>query len=220
MKKTRKWRLAQKVELWWWKNYLQKKDKATYLEWKKNYWQQLLMHVEAVTPIPPEATILDAGCGPAGVFICFPNNKVTAVDPLLSEYGQHLGQFDLQGYPWVNFVNAPLEKYTCDRPFDFVFCMNAVNHVSDLPKAWEVLSACTRDAGYLIVTIDAHNHGIFKRLFRLVPGDILHPHQYDLTEYREMIRKGGFNILSELKVKKGFFFDHYILVAQKTGKQD
>jgi 2-polyprenyl-6-hydroxyphenyl methylase/3-demethylubiquinone-9 3-methyltransferase len=93
--------------------------------------------------------------------------------------------------------------------------MNAINHVSSLKQCFEKLAAMTKSGGSIIITIDAHNHGFFKHLFRWVPGDILHPHQYDLKEYRQMLIEENCEIEKEVKLKKAFFFDHYVLVAKK-----
>ena len=77
-----RWKIAQFFEAWWWRNYLRGKSIPDYLEWKRQYWWAFLEKIEL--NVGPEANILDAGCGPAGIFILFPENKVTAVDPLLA----------------------------------------------------------------------------------------------------------------------------------------
>ena len=51
----------------------------------------------------------------------------------------------------------------------------------------EKLVKLTKSGGKLIVSIDAHNYQLFKHVFRLITGDILHPHQYDLKEYKKML---------------------------------
>ena len=38
------------------------------------------------------------------------------------------------------------------------------------------------------------NFQLLKYIFRLLPGDILHPHQFDLEEYKGMLKKAGFQI--------------------------
>jgi 2-polyprenyl-6-hydroxyphenyl methylase/3-demethylubiquinone-9 3-methyltransferase len=67
----------------------------------------------------------------------------------------------------------------------------------------------------IIVTIDAHNHSFFKKLFRLLPGDILHPHQYDLKEYEDFLTSRNCDIIQSIHLKHDFFFDHYMLIAKK-----
>ncbi len=117
-------------------------------------------------------------------------------------------------YPGVEFVNSGLEELKTTKKFDVIFCMNAINHVSDIEKSYDRLLACAKPGSHIVVTIDAHNHSFFKQLFRLLPGDILHPHQYDLKEYADMLTKRGCDILGTKLLKHEFFFDHYLMVGK------
>jgi 2-polyprenyl-6-hydroxyphenyl methylase/3-demethylubiquinone-9 3-methyltransferase len=85
--------------------------------------------------------------------------------------------------------------------------------VADINLAYDRLVNATKQGGYTVVSIDAHNHSFFKKLFRLIPGDILHPHQYDLDEYSDFMTKRGCTILKKQLVKREFFFSHYVVVA-------
>lgn len=207
-----RWKIAQAFEIRWWKNYLKKKDKGEYLAWKKSYWTTFLK--DCALEVPNGATCLDAGCGPAGIFTILEQQKVDAIDPLLDSYQQNLPHFNPKDYPWIQFINAPLESFKPSTPYDIVFCLNAINHVSDLDACWEALFAATKKGGLLVVSIDAHNHSFFKKLFRAIPGDILHPHQYDLKEYQEMLTKRGGTIIKIVHKDKAFFFDYYVLVVK------
>src|SRR5688572_1410418 len=104
-----KWKLAQWVELRWWKIYLHEKNKGQYLEWKKNYWNYILSKVSEVAQIDSSQTICDLGCGPAGIFIALPENEITAVDPLIDEYEKQIPFFRKQDYPNVTFVVSTIE---------------------------------------------------------------------------------------------------------------
>jgi Methylase involved in ubiquinone/menaquinone biosynthesis len=208
--------MAQYFEIRWWKRYLKDKDVDTYLVNKKKYWHRLL-HQMSDTVQPVEGMkILDAGCGPAGVFIVFDKYEVKAIDPLLDQYREGLAHFTPAMYPNVKFEAIALEHFNEHEQYDLVFCINAINHVSDLDEAFLRLYNSAKKGSKLIVSIDAHNHGFFKHLFRLQPGDILHPHQYDLPEYEQMLTKLNCSILQTLLVKREFFFSHYMIVAQKN----
>jgi 2-polyprenyl-6-hydroxyphenyl methylase/3-demethylubiquinone-9 3-methyltransferase len=50
----------------------------------------------------------------------------------------------------------------------------------------------------------------------LVPGDILHPHQYDLAEYVAMLTRRGVEVQTQLLKKKEKIFNYYILVGKKN----
>lgn len=209
-----RWRVAQFFEIRWWQRYLVRRDKNGYLAWKCAYWRDFLQKSDL--DIPAQSIVLDAGCGPAGIFIALEKQTVYALDPLLDHYEKSLPHFRRSDYPQVRFFNAPLENFFPDKTFGYVFCLNALNHVADLPRCLNRLTALTGPGGTLAVSIDAHNFSCLKRLFRLVPADILHPHQYDLEEYRAMLAGRGFQVRKEVLIKKQAIFNYYLLVAEKT----
>ena len=211
-----RWNIAQWFELRWWQRYFAGKEKAQYYSWKRKYWINLLAQIADVLSYQDAQTIADLGCGPAGIFTVFDGQKVTAVDPLMDTYGETLTFFDKNDFPYTTFINQKLEDFQPSDKFDIVFCMNAINHVADINLAYDRLINATREDGYVAVSIDAHNHSFFKSLFRLIPGDILHPHQYDLDEYCNFMTKRHCTILKKLLVKKEFFFSHYVVVGRKT----
>lgn len=217
MKKTLKWRIAQKAELKWWERYLAQKPVDDYLSWKRAYWRDLLEPIRSEIGLDSAASILDAGCGPAGVFTIMDGlsaERINAFDPLLDSYAGKLDHFSKERYPHISFQNCGLEDFK-GGSYDLVFCMNAINHVADISLAYDVLTRAVKPGGWLVVTIDAHNHQFFKRLFRLVPGDILHPHQYDLKEYEEMLAVRGIQTEAPRQIKQEFFFDHYLQWGRK-----
>jgi 2-polyprenyl-6-hydroxyphenyl methylase/3-demethylubiquinone-9 3-methyltransferase len=182
-----RWNIAQSAERKWWQRYLKNKNVNEYLSWKKKYWQDFLTQCQPYfNLLSADASILDAGCGPSGIFIQFPQHAVTAFDPLLDAY----------------------EK-------DYIFCLNAINHVQDIQKGYDKLIEYLRPNGILIVSIDAHNYSFFKFLFKSLPGDILHPHQYNVTKYNQFITNRGLQILATKKLRHEFFFDYYVQIAQK-----
>lgn len=211
-----RWRVAQYFELRWWKNYLHKKDKNTYLQEKHKYWMRLYNMIAEHLKVNDTHKILDLGCGPSGIYMLFPKNKVTAVDPLIAAYESKLEVFSKSQYATTTFLNSTIEDFKPDCQYDIVFCMNAINHVADISAAYEKLKLCTKLEGKMVVSIDAHNYSFFRFLFRLMPGDILHPHQYNLNEYKQMAEEYNFKILETLMIKKGFFFNHYMMVTEKA----
>ncbi len=214
MKNELRWKVAQAAEIRWWQNYLNKKPKEDYLEWKRKYWNKLLKEIDL--KLSKNEQVLDAGCGPAGIFMVMNEQKVDALDPLLDSYEAQLKHFKKGDYPLVNFHNTPLELFDCQpNKYDKVFCLNAINHVADLDLCFSKLVEITKPGGCLIVSIDAHNYTLFKHIFKLIPGDILHPHQYDLGEYQAMLKNKNCSIEKTLLYKKEFFFNYFILVARR-----
>lgn len=210
-----KWEIAQRFELLWWKQYLRSKDKETYLNWKKNYWNNLLQYIAKWLTITDSMLIADFGCGPAGVFIVFPKNRIIAVDPLIDAYEYATPFFKKTDYPNVHFIKSTIENFTSEKKFDVVFCMNAINHVCNIEQAFGVLAQSVGKSGKIILSVDAHNYSILKHLFRFIPGDVLHPHQYSLKDYECFLQKHGITVLKTIMLKRGLCFSHFVIVAQQ-----
>ncbi len=211
---TLRWKIAQALEIRWWRNYLKNKETTDYLAAKKAYWQRVLKTVQL--EVKPGEKILDAGCGPAGIFIILNECDVDAVDPLLHKYEENLVHFKKSNYPFVQFYNESLENFTIQKSYDKIFCLNAINHVADLDKSLDKIVAATPTFGQLILSIDVHKYSILKYIFRVLPGDVLHPHQHDLQDYIIMLEKRGCNIVKKVNLKPGRIFDYYCLVVEKV----
>jgi 2-polyprenyl-3-methyl-5-hydroxy-6-metoxy-1,4-benzoquinol methylase len=211
-----RWRIAQFFERRWWRRYLRAKDKTAYLNWKKAYWRDFLQKT-GLHPAPGQC-VLDAGCGPAGIFTILDNQCVDALDPLLDRYECDLPHFKKSDYPHTRFFAERLEDFAPATPYDLVFCLNAINHVADLGLCFDRLAALTRPGGTLIVSVDAHRHAWLKPLFRAIPGDILHPHQYDLDEYRAMLETRGCRVARAVLLKREWIFDYWLLKTGANGK--
>lgn len=219
-----KWQLAQFFEIRWWQHYLKKKNDQKYLHWKKNYWQGILNLAESISHEPhqsiirnadqPGNIIWDAGCGPAGIFIFFDKAKILATDPLLKDYSSKNLLFS-SNKENVKFYNSAMENTELPGQCDLVFCMNALNHVRDLDKATEKLQTNLKSNGVLVCTLDCHRYNLLKHIFRLIPGDVLHPHQYNLEDYIDLFKKFDLKTLATSRIKNGKIFDHYLLLIEK-----
>jgi 2-polyprenyl-6-hydroxyphenyl methylase/3-demethylubiquinone-9 3-methyltransferase len=208
---TLRWRIAQFFEIRWWQRYLRSKDKWAYLNWKRAYWLDFLK--KSNIQVPENASILDAGCGPAGIFMLNIGGSMDAFDPLLGEYRRLLPLFKEEDYPHVHFFESTLEDYAPQQQYDLVFCLNAINHVANIEQGFDQLVRFTRPGGTLAVSVDAHNYTLLERIFKAVPGDILHPHQYDLEAYKQMLIRRGCTLESTILIKKELIFNYYLLVA-------
>ncbi len=209
----KKWQRAQRGELNWWKRYLKRKDPSDYLDWKLAYWKKVLS--EAELGELNGLNVLDAGCGPAGIFMALPGCRVTAEDPLLEEYARHLSHFRPEAYPWVEFVNRAFEDFDTEQDFDLVFAMNAINHFRDLEKSVRKLCRLTMAGGRLVVSVDAHRFALPKYLLRWIPADRLHPHQYSAKEYSEMFISRGLPLVKHVVLKNGPVFRYVLMVFRK-----
>jgi len=212
-----RWKIAQWFELQWWKRYLSGKSKEEYIAWKTNYWLQLMRTLELERTIEEANTIIDFGCGPFGLPLANQQWKkqLIAVDPLLDEYAATIPFFNKQDYSDTHFVTQSIEDFSSSTTYNMVFCMNAINHVHAIEKSFDVVVNSAQQNSKIVVSIDAHNFSFFKFLFRLIPGDILHPHQYNLKEYSSFLESRNCKIEQVVCIKQEFFFDHYVLVARK-----
>lgn len=211
-----RWRVAQFLELRWWKKYLHQKPVDDYLQWKTKYWNQFLKTSCSKLNLQQAQDILDAGCGPAGIFTVLDQHKVTAIDPLLDHYQKEIPHFKPEHYSWVEFQCKTLEAISFRETFDTVFCLNVINHVEDIQKSIESLVAACKTGGTLVISVDAHRMTWAKFLARLFPVDILHPHQYDLDEYCALLRKHKLKIQSHQCLKQTFWFNYEVIIATKA----
>ena len=141
-----RWKIAQWFEQRWWKNYLSNKNKEEYLVWKKRYWENILSKIPVEIKINSSKIICDAGCGPAGIFIALPDNKIIAVEPLILQYEKQTSFFKRSDYPNTTFIQSTIEEFQTrevlktaqilPEKYDFVFCMNAINHVHEIEKGF------------------------------------------------------------------------------------
>lgn len=210
-----KWKIAQKLERLWWKRYLGKQSVEEYRAWKYQYWKKLYSYFSDIVSLKTEHQVADLGCGPAGIFSYF-ENELTAVDPLLESYEKDLPVFNRADYPNVSFVNSSIEQYSTQKRFHLVCCLNAINHVNDIEVSFNKLFELTAGGGYCLLSIDAHNFQFLKLLFRAIPGDALHPHQYDLKEYKDMAEACGFSMRKEICYKAQYIFNYHVLLLQKS----
>jgi len=218
--KQLKWQLAQSAERKWWKHYLKTKDTQSYLSWKKAYWKNLLDQTGIDFDQYSGERVLDVGCGPAGVFIQLTHFKMDAVDPLLDYYNSQLAQFSYDLYPNVAFSAQPFETFSPPQKYKLIFCLNAINHFTHLEKSALKIVNSLDDEGCLIVSNDTHNYKLIKLLFRLFPGDILHPHQMDQQDCFELFMdkpSANMSLVTNHYMKKGVLFDHQLMVFKKSG---
>lgn len=213
MRHSRRWKTAQYFEKRWWKRYLKQKPKDQYLTWKKAYWKNFLNDYQDVIPVLDGTRVLDAGCGPAGIFTVLEKSNVTALDPLLHDYDNELDHFNFNDYPAIDFIESKIENLNENGQFETIFCMNAINHVQDIRRALVVLSRCLTPGGSLVITVDAHKYKFLQSMFRFIPGDILHPHQFDQSGYVGLCVEAGLEVQQTVKLQKGNIFDYLMLIA-------
>ena len=213
---TMKWKLAQFLELIWWKRYLRKKEVKEYEVWKKEYWNSFIIKTGIGKYLNKDTVALDVGCGPAGIFISLNEQQVVAVDPLLSNYELNLKHFNRTNYPNVSFISKAFEDFETDKRFDIVFCLNAVNHFRDFRYSIQKLQGVLKKDGIMVLSIDVHRFSFFKYLFRLIPGDALHPHQHSRADYIGLMKNlSNIEYVSHETLNNGHIFNYEVLIYKK-----
>lgn len=209
-----KWKIAQALEWRWWYFYLAQYPKQDYLNNKRAYWERMLL----AAGLAPEKSmrLLDAGCGPAGLFILPLGGSVDALDPLLEQYQRRLPHFDPDDFPDVKFIPRPLEGFQPAGLYDVVWCFNAINHVENLELAAASLVEALQPGGLLVVSVDVHKYARLKKIFQYLPGDVLHPHQFDAKDYEALFLSFDLSLLRRKTLKKGLIFDYYLMVFEKS----
>lgn len=211
---TLRWKLAQSLEWRWWYRYLRKREPEAYLVWKHTYWLDILQRTGVDTTVLQGASVLDAGCGPAGIFIALSGSEVTAIDPLLAHYNE-LPHFNPANYPWVDFRPQRIENMQDIGCFQYAFCLNAINHVADIRACLGNLNAALVTGGTMILSTDVHRSSALRALFRALPGDVLHPQQHVAAAYQQFLQEAGFTLEREFVMKKGRVFDYRVYIARK-----
>ena len=203
-----RWRLAQYLEGRWWQRYLRSKEPTTYVAEKRAYWHRTLQQLG--WELVPGRKVLDAGCGPAGVFIIAEQiEQVTALDPLLLTYEQTLPIFSQAAYPNVKFHAQPLETTLPNAPtFAAIYCFNAINHVANWELAMDQLTSYAKPGTGMILTSDVHRHAVLLPIFKALPGDALHPQQHAADDYREALEARGWVIDKKVELRREFIFSY------------
>ena len=144
------WKIAQFLELVWWKQYLKNKAFPTHLLWKQAYWIDFLKKLNLTSIITPSESIkiADLGSGPAGIFTVLANATCTAVDPLMNEYIVK-GWITRNQYPKTQFVNQKLEEVKIEKQ-DVVFCLNCINHVDDINVSLRTIAELTHEESGIV----------------------------------------------------------------------
>ena len=209
----RRWKIAQFAERWWWKSYLSKKDPAEYRQWKQTYWLNVLQKIGCKKE-DFQGRIADIGCGPNGMFQLFEkSHKITLIDPLLDDYIL----FDTFNEPSKSqLFSMQIEDFESKIDHEFVFCFNAINHMRDMPRALQKMMNILSENGMLILSCDVHNWSLFYEIFRIIPGDVLHPHQIIKKEMTRLLTRHGLTIKECRLLNKKLIFSEYVWVCTKS----
>ena len=105
-------------------------------------------------------TVLEVGSGHAAALSNCGISELVNVDPLMSIYIKHIEGFpDL--YPDTVFLKSDAESLPFeDDRFDFIVCINALDHFNDVHKATLEMGRVLKPGGKLFLNVDCKNQPI------------------------------------------------------------
>jgi len=193
-----------------------KQIQGSILSSKKIYLRRILQMLGLDVDTLKGKTVLNVGCGPAGMFILLNESNVTALDPLLDKYDQTLASFNKSDYPHTRFISRLVEEYSPTQKYDFIFAINMLDHVNNLTQTAMVLhSALKAEDGQLIVLVDSHRSRLLKLLMKIIPVNPLHPNSLSLEDYLKIFQNHNLTCTRQLIFAKKLFFDYQLLVFRK-----
>jgi SAM-dependent methyltransferase len=152
---------------------------------ERHWWyrgRRRVLHAELDRlPLPPDARILDAGCGSGRMLDELrPRGRVTGVDANANAVtatrrrGHVAWQCNIEGMPFA------------DASFDLVTCLDVVEHTPDDRRTLRELRRVTRPGGTLVVTVPAYQ--ALWSAHDIVNG---HYRRYRVSELRAAAQEAG-----------------------------
>jgi tocopherol O-methyltransferase len=115
---------------------------------------QLIEHLAQIAAVPPECSILDAGCGFGSTAIYLAKQigaKVTGItiSPVQVEMANHAAERERAN---AKFFLMDAEEMEFDQRFDVVWSTESVSHYQDVPKFFASAARCLKPGGILAIT--------------------------------------------------------------------
>lgn len=148
--------------------------------WKEH---RCLDKIEEICRIRDDSRVLDVGCGIASVLHILKGKK-HGIDPLADEYSK------IYGYPSdISVQKGFAEKIPFPNDsFDFVFCSNVLDHVTDPSVTVREICRVMKTGGQFILIVE-----IFRENVKRNPA---HPHSLTKGDVDELIGE-GFEVICE-----------------------
>ncbi len=194
----RAWRRAQTAERAFWKS------------WRRNpvyqsvelggYWQEIAGKTGG--EVPP-GTVLDVGCGPVS-FLNFARGQAVrgvGVDPLADFYFVEGLVESRSGFRPIPMVAAPGERLPFpDSAFDGAVCFNVLDHAEQPDALLAEMERVVAPGGWVRLFVHTFSGWAKHLLF----FDRPHLHHWDLKDFRAMLLRRNFRIVSERQEPKSF----------------
>lgn len=146
----RSWEDSQMNEGHFWR--VQSKQANTEQQSRNSYYQSYLFPDFFDQADFTELTLIDVGSGPEGILHVLEAKRKIAVDPLMDLFGEIGYNVQANDVEAVALSAEDLWKLSCSA--DIVFCLNALDHMRNLPTAAKQIIELIRPGGFLILCVD------------------------------------------------------------------
>lgn len=110
--------------------------------------------LSAISPIDPDARVLEVGSGAHGLIFFFKGGERVGVDPLADHYRELFPAWQNRAQTIAAFgEQLPFE----DSSFDVVLCDNVVDHAENPRRIVEELARVLKPGGILYFTVNVHH---------------------------------------------------------------
>ena len=142
--------------------------------------------------------VLEVGSGHTAALSNLGISKLVNVDPLMNIYIKHIEGFpDL--YPDVIFLESDAESLPFeDNRFDFIICINALDHFNDARKATLEMGRVLQPGGKLFLNVDCKN-----RLNARVRKRVGHPYSFTPAKLRGLFEPTCLKVAFEKSIEIG-----------------
>ncbi len=125
-----RWEKAQKYEKDWWSQ----RAHSINFEYYKVFARELLLELKPIIEINQSTSILEIGCGPAGISTYIDSNFKHAIDPL-NDFFESIESFQKQRDTRTKYLKAKGENLPYEQEtFDLVIMDNVLDHCEDPQK--------------------------------------------------------------------------------------
>jgi SAM-dependent methyltransferase len=159
--------------------------------------------------LPPQASILDVGCGtadPMDRYFIENGNNVTGIDSSPSLIQMCSGEF-----PKQNWTVADMRSLSLDRCFNGILALDSLFHLSpnDQRRMFPILKKHAAPSAALMFT-SGPSYG---EAIGSYCGEPLYHASLDPEEYRSLLKENGFDVISHV-VEAPACYGHTIWLAQ------
>lgn len=183
--------LKEVEELDFWKNLRKGNWRGfTPEEWRTahiHFKQYSLMYINRDIGDLENRTVIEVGCGPAGVVPFLKNATAIGVEPLVEEYRK---LWDLSNDN-VEYICSEIESFEPDKKADVVICWNVLDHVSDIETATRKLHDMLKPDGELWLLINLKDYRGYWKIFK-GSLELAHPFKVNIVSISRHMRKHGF----------------------------